>query len=139
MGKNRNIDFIADMQERANHNINPHYWFNRVTPFTMAQWRANAYFAPMFFVIYSAVGLLWLIALNAKAIQENKTFWQFIFDLSDSFTSARLIGLLLFFVYWVLTAITTVQAVIYRVRAASEPGRKKEKKKKYPKRPKNYR
>lgn len=142
MGKrNQNVDFITDLQERANHNINPHYWFNRVTPFTMAQWKANAYFAPLFFVIYSSIGVLWLIALNENAVQESKTFWQFILDFSDSFTSARFVGLVLFSIYWVIAGLTTFQAVMQRIRALSavQPRRNKEKKKKYPRRPKNYR
>jgi len=142
MGKrNQNVDFITDLQERANHNINPHYWFNRVTPYTMAQWKANSYFAPLFFVIYSSIGVLWLIALNENAVRESKTFWQFIFDFRDSFTSARFVGLLLFSIYWVIYTIATVQAFKQRIHALSitQPVRKKEKKKKYPKRPKNYR
>ena len=140
MGKNKRFDFIEDLHERANHNINPYYWFNRVTPFTIAQWKANKYFAPMFFVIYSTVGLLWFSSLNQTALAADKTFWSFLFDFSDSFTTARFVGILLFSVYWVIAGIATVQSVLQRVIAAPAPEsqRKKEKKKKYPKRPKNY-
>lgn len=59
MGKNKGFDVIADAHERANYNINPYYWFNRVTPYTIAQWRTNKYFAPLFFVIYTSIGILW--------------------------------------------------------------------------------
>jgi hypothetical protein len=140
MGKNKGFDFIEDLHERANHNINPYYWFNRVTPFTIAQWKANKYFAPMFFVIYSTVGLLWFSSLNQAALAADKTFWSFLFDFTDSFTTARFVGILLFSVFWVIAGIATVQSVLQRVIAAPAPEsqRKKEKKKKYPKRPKNY-
>ena len=141
MGKNKNIDFITDMQERANHNINPYYWFNRVTPFTMAQWRTNKYFAPLFFIMYTCIGVLWLYALKEAALVENKSFWAFLFDFEDAFTTARFVGVLLFSVYWVIAGIGTVQNIIQRIYAPtsiSQPERKKEKKKKYPKRPKNY-
>ncbi|MGB8980524.1 MAG: hypothetical protein WCC12_01495 [Anaerolineales bacterium] len=141
MGKKKGFDIIEDAHERANHNINPYYWFNRVTPFTMAQWRTNKYLAPIFFVIYTTVVILWLTSLHQNAVQENKTFWQFIFDFSSSFTTARFVSLLLFSVYWIITTIATVQVVVERTFASpptSPPERKKEKKKKYPNRPKNW-
>jgi|RhiMetdeSRZDD1v2_1073273.scaffolds.fasta_scaffold838343_2 hypothetical protein len=141
MGKNKNIDFITDMQDRANHNINPYYWFNRVTPFTMAQWRTNKYFAPLFFIMYTSIGVLWLYTLNEAALVDNKSFWAFLFDFDDALTTARFVGVLLFSVYWVIAGIGTVQNIIQRIYAPtpiSQPERKKEKKKKYPKRPKNY-
>ena len=99
MGKNKNIDFITDMQDRANHNINPYYWFNRVTPFTMAQWRTNKYFAPLFFIMYTSIGVLWLYTLNEAALVDNKSFWAFLFDFDDALTTARFVGVLLFSVY----------------------------------------
>ena len=71
MGKKKQVDFIDDLHERANHNINPYYWFNRVTPFTLAQWKANKYFVPLFFVIYTSVGILFLLSMNESAMAEN--------------------------------------------------------------------
>jgi hypothetical protein len=107
----------------------------------MAQWRANKYFAPMFFVVYSTIGVLWLNSLYQDALAANKTFWSFLFDFSDSFTAARFVGVLLFSVYWVIMTIATVQIVVQRMYSSPptpQPERKKEKKKKYPKRPKNW-
>ena len=141
MGKKNNTDFVSDLHERANHNINPHYWVNRVTPFTMAQWRTNKYFAPLFFVMYSAMGALWLGSINQEAMQAHKSFWSFIFDFSDSNTSARFVGLFLFSIYWVIAGLGTSQSIIQRIYApqsTTTSEHKKEKKKKYPKRPKNY-
>ena len=142
MGKNKGFDVIADAHERANHNFHPSYWFNRVTSFTMAEWKANKYFAPIFFVGYTAVGVLWLNSLNQTASAANKSVWSFLFDFSDSSTTARFTGILLFSVFWVITATATVQVIIQRIYAplpTSQLEHKKEKKKKYPKRPKNYR
>ena len=141
MGKKNNIDFVSDLHERANHNINPHYWLNRVTPFTMAQWRTNKYFAPLFFVMYSAIGALWLGSINQQAMEAHKSFWSFILDFSDSNTSARFVGLFLFSIYWVIAGLGTSQSIIQRIyfpQSAPMPEHKKERKKKYPKRPKNY-
>lgn len=141
MGKNKGFDVIEDAHERANHNFHSAYWFNRVTSFTLAEWKANKYFAPMFFIIYTTVGVLWLNSFNQTALAANKTFWSLLFDFSDSSTTARLTGILLFSVFWVITAIATFQAVMQRIYAsppAPQPERRKEKKKKYPKRPKNY-
>ena len=141
MGKNKGFDVIADAHERANHNINPYYWFNRVTPYTIAHWRTNKYFAPLFFVIYTSIGILWLNSLNQTALAENKAFWSFIFDFRDSSTSARFVGILLFSACWVITGIAAFQTIVQRSLAPTpdpEPERKKEKKTKQPKRPKNY-
>ena len=141
MSKNKNIDFITDLHERANHNINPHYWFNRITPFTIAQWKTNKYFAPLFFVMYTSLGALWLYAVNQAALVDNKTFWSYLFDFSNSSTTARFTGIFIFSVIWVITGIGTVQSILQRVYArpsTPQPERRKEKKKKYPKRPKNY-
>ena len=138
--RNHNVDFITDMQERADHNINPHYWFNRVTPFTIAQWKTDKWFNPLFFVIYSAMGGLLLLATNDQAVQEKRTFWAVMFDFSNSFTIARCTGLLFFLFLWVILAISTSQSVLQVIYAARlpKPKRKRERKKKYPKRPKNY-
>jgi hypothetical protein len=141
MGKNKGFDVIAEAHERANHNINPYYWFNRVTLFTVAQWKTNKYFTPMFFVIITSIGVLSLNSFNQTAIIENKTFWSFIFDFSDSSTSTRFVGILLFLIYWVITGIGSFQSIMQRILAPSPkplPEQKKEKKKKLPKRPKNY-
>lgn len=140
MSKKHNIDFISDLHERADHNINPHYWFNRVTPFTMAQWRTNKYFYSIFFVIYSFFGILWFNSLDQIAQEEGKTLWSLLFDFHDSFTSARFVGVLLFTLYWGIMGIAAIQTIIQIVNAPPvvELKPKKEKKKKYPKRPKNY-
>lgn len=68
--RNHNVDFITDLQERADHNINPYYWFNRVTPFTLAQWKTEKWFTPLFFVLYSAMGGLLLRAVYDQAVRE---------------------------------------------------------------------
>lgn len=141
MGKKKGFDVIADAHERANHNFHSVYWFNRVTSFTLAEWKANKYFAPLFFVIYTTVGLLWLNSLHQTAFAADKTFWSFLFDFSDSSTIALFTGVLLFSVYWVILMVATVQVVVQRIFSSppvSQPERKREKKKKYPKRPKNW-
>ena len=140
MAKRKGFDVIADAQERANHNFHRSYWFNRVTSFTMAEWKANKYFAPIFFVGYTIAGVLWLNSLK-NGFDSGKTLWSFLFDFSDSSTTARFVGILLFSAYWVILAIATVQVIVQRIHASpstSLPERRKEKKKKYPRRPKNY-
>lgn len=141
MGKNKGFDVVADAHERANHNINPYYWLNRVTPFTMAQWRTNKYFAPLFFGIYTTTGILWLHSLGQTALVANKSFWSFLFDFSGADTITRFTGFLLFSIFWVIAGIATVQNIVQRIYASpdiAEVKPRKEKKKKYPKRPKNY-
>ena len=141
MGKKNNIDFISDLQERSNHNVNHYFWINRVTPFTIAQWKTNKYFAPLTFIMYSVIGLGWVQSLNQSALEENKTFWSVIFDFHDATTSARFASVLLIFLLWAILGIGTVQTILQRIYAppiTAQHKPKKEKKKKYPKRPKNY-
>jgi len=35
MGKKKGFDVIAEAHERANNNINPYYWFNKITYFQL--------------------------------------------------------------------------------------------------------
>jgi hypothetical protein len=107
----------------------------------MAEWKANKYFAPIFFVGYTIAGMLWLNSLNQTVLAADKTFWSFLFDFRDSSTTTRFVGILLFFAYWVILAIATVQVIVQRTYASpttSQPERRKERKKKHPKRSKNY-
>lgn len=138
--RNHTIDFITDLQERADHNINPYYWFNRVTPFTLAQWKTEKWFTPLFFVLYSAMGGLLLRAVYDQAVREQRVFWAVLFDFSDSFTTARCVGMLFFSFLWLMMGISTGQSALRGIYAAMlpKPKRNRERKKKHPKRPKNY-
>ena len=61
MGKHEGFDVIAEAHERAEHNINPYYWMNRVTNFTLAQWMAEKkiaiIFAPLYLILF--VAMVW--------------------------------------------------------------------------------
>ncbi len=141
MSKNKGFDVIADAQERADHPYDTPYWFNRATSFTLARWKANKYFAPIFFIGYTVAGILGLASLHQTALATNQTFWSFLFDFSDGFTTARFTGLLLFLAFWVIAGIATAQTITQRAQGSlstSKPEHRKEKKKKYPRRPKNY-
>lgn len=141
MSKNKGIDIIEEAHERTNHNFHSSYWFNRVTSFTVAQWNANKILFPILFAAFTFLGLLGIFSLDQIAFEQNKTFWSYILDFSDSSTTARFTGILMFTVLWIVSGIGAVQSVLQRIYAsppAPQPERKKEKKKKYPKRPKNY-
>jgi len=141
MGKNKGIDIIEEAHERANHNFHSLYWFNRVTSFTVAQWNVNKTLFPILFVAFTLLGLLGIFSLNQIASAQNQTFWSYLFDFSDSSTTARFTGILMFTVLWIISGIGAVQAIVQRIYAPSpkpQLERKREKKKKYPKRPKNY-
>lgn len=140
MGKKHGFDVIAEAHERANNNINPYYWFNRVTSYQVAGGRIYKMLAPMFFGLFTLIGNLIFNNINKLAVEQNKTFWSILVDFSDSATSARFVGLLLFSFYWVIFGIGTIQNVLQLIFAPSlpEPEVKEEKKKKQPKRPKNY-
>ena len=141
MGKNKRTDIIEEAHERADHNFHSTYWFNRVTSFAVAQWNVNKILFPIVFVAFTLLGLFGIFSLNQIALEQNKTFWSYLFDFSDSSTTARFTGILIFSAIWIITGIGTVQSILQRIYAPppiSQPERRKEKKKKYPKRPKNY-
>jgi len=137
MAKKRGHDVIADAHERANHNINPYYWVNRVTSFTIAAWKTNKYLSPIFFFIYTVIGVLMLNSQGLLAEEQGKDLLGYLFDFSDSATSARAVGTLLYLFYWVVLAFGTVQTITKRITTPpsySSPRPEKGKKKKYPKR-----
>lgn len=138
--KDRGFDVIAEAHERANNNINPYYWFNRVTSFQVAEWRINKMLSPIVFVLYSAIGYLALNNFIKMATEQNQTFFSALFDFTDSSTTARFVAFLFLFFYWIVSGVGAIQNVLQFIFALpmSEPEVKKEKKKKQPNRPKNY-
>lgn len=142
MSKNKGFDIIEEAHERANHNYHATYWFNRVTTFTIAQWKAGKYFSPLVFIIITSFGLSRLDALNQTALLENKSLWSLLFDFNNLEKNASLPNTFLLFLIWIVSGIGTVQNIgqgVYSTASKSTPKRKNEKKKKHPKRPKNYR
>jgi len=140
MGKNKGFDAVAEAHERANHNFNPYYWFNRVSSYQMADWRITRMLSPIFFVLYSWIGYLAFNKIEPLAMEQNKSFIAYLLDFSDSFTSARAVGMFMFLFFWIVLGIGTVQNVLRVIYAPpiSKPILRKEKKKRHPKRPKNY-
>lgn len=45
MAKGKKPDFIEEVHERANNNINPYYYFNKINSFKIAEWRASLAFS----------------------------------------------------------------------------------------------
>lgn len=138
--KDKGFNVIAEAHERANNNINPYYWFNRVTSFQVVEWRINKMLSPIFFLLYSAIGYLALNNFIKMATEQNQTFFSALFDFTDSSTTARFVAFLFLFFYWIVSGVGAIQNVLQFIFALpmSEPEVKKEKKKKQPNRPKNY-
>lgn len=142
MAKNKGFDIVAEAQERAEHNMNPYYWFNRATSYTVAQWKVDKLFTPLLFLMYSLIGIVLLTYFNASANEQNKTLFSLLFDFSDSSASANSAKMIIFFMLWIILGISSVQVLIrwiyLRRQPKIEPNPKKEKKRKHPKRPKNW-
>lgn len=141
MGKKKGFDVIAEAHERANNNINPYYWFNKITHFQLTSWQVQKkIFSPIYFVMCSVIGYIGLITLNEFAKEQNRTFLSVLFDFSDSATTARFVAFLFISFYWIVSGIGTIQTILLWLFAPPtlKPEIKREKKKKHPKRPKNY-
>ena len=96
--------------------------------------------SPIVFVLYSAIGYLALNNFIKMATEQNQTFFSALFDFTDSSTTARFVAFLFLFFYWIVSGVGAIQNVLQFIFALpmSEPEVKKEKKKKQPNRPKNY-
>lgn len=125
MGKHKGFDVIAEAHERAEHNINPYYWVNRVTNFSVAQWMAEKKLA----LIFAPLNLILFIVIvwNLPGAFSNGFSWQ---DL----------GALL-----VLGFITLAEVIMaaqwwqsHRKRLMESDSSEKKRKKKQPRRRKDY-
>ena len=121
MGKRDRTDLISDAHERANNNINPYHWFNRVTPFTMARMKASLAFSWIDLILMS----LFMIALYTQ--------WE---RLTSSITGY--FGIALIAALWVLSFLRFMRWLAYKMVNTPIIHRPKERKKRHPKRPKNY-
>jgi len=119
MGRKNDTDLIRDMQERADHNINPYYWFNKVDSFQLAQWRASLAVSVIETVLIS-IGLIFVIAAS---LAEGKAQWILPAVLAP---------------FWLLSLLRTMRWFSLQKNKPTVPPKPKERKKKLPKRPKNY-
>ncbi len=83
-----------------------------------------------------------LTSFNARAEEQNKTLLSLLFNVSDSATSTSSAGMIIFFIMGAIAAIGSVQVLmqwVYDLRHPQiKPKPRKEKKRKHPKRPKNW-
>lgn len=101
--KNKGFDVIAEAHERANNNINPYYWMNRVTLYKLAQWRVDKMLSPVFFVLYSITGYVVLSVYSEIATKQDQSLLAFCLILQTplqlpdlfSFSSCAFYGLFL--------------------------------------------
>jgi len=142
MGRKKGYNIIDEAHERANNNINPYYWFNRVTPYTIARMKAaKKAFSGFYFAIFTLIVVGGFYELHVNAVENGQTLARYIFDFSDANTSSRFVSLALPFFLWVVYGIGTVQNIIARLATPPTnpaPKPKKAKKKKHPKHRKDY-
>src|SRR5688572_26016217 len=134
MGKKKGFDVIAEAHERANNNINPYYWFNRITHFQLTSWKIQTrIFSPIMFVMSSIAGYIILTTLSDSAIKQGRTFLSVLFDFSDSATTAFFVTSLFLFFFWIVAGIGTIQTILFWLFAPPipKPEIKREKKKKH--------
>ena len=138
MAKGKGFDVISEAHERAQHNINPHYWVNRVTHFTYASWMAEKKLSLM---ILPFLIITWIIVISNLTGGESNdnNFWKTLFDFSDAASTNRFVLFLFLVFYTIITLIASFQVVFSRFQKSMEQTERKEKrKKKHPKRRKDY-
>ena len=120
MGKKNGFDLISDAHNRADHNINPYYGYNKIDSFTLAHWRASLIVSIIEFVIIT-VAIFLVVAAN-------------ISDPSLELTPVYVI----LGIFWVLLFFRSRKGLALRKSIPASAIKPKEKKKQLPKRPKNY-
>ncbi len=124
MGKGKGFDVVADAHELSQHNINPHYWINKVTSYTYARWMAEKKIAILFapFLLVTLALIVWQLLTSRTPAD-----WLYIIP-----------GLLVIAFVTFAYVVMALQWFTARQRESPEPNRPQEKRKKQPKRPKDY-
>lgn len=122
MTKEKDSDFIEEVHERSEHNINPYYWFNRVNSFSLAGLRASLAVSVIESIVFSLALLFTIIVMITE-----RSFSHYIIPF----------GFLL--VFWLLATARAIKWFTLRsqnrVKTEFKP---KERKKKLPKHRKDY-
>lgn len=116
--------FLQEVQERADHNINPHYWFNRIDHRFFAELRASLAMSQF---ETAMIGIVLLFFLVAAVIERNIDY---------------LLPLVIFLPFFLLSLVRTVRWYQIKNQPISDPeehSRPKERKKRLPKRRKDFR
>jgi len=145
----RGLNAVADSQERAEHNMNPYYWTNRITLMKIGAWRSKRFAVAVFLFFNLFLGLLWLgiddrpyaIKIFLEIVKPENAVH--IFDNAQNL-SGFLSGVVLLLI-WLYAAIGSIreirswiQARYHQVGPQAFIARKRQVRKKYPRRPKNY-
>jgi len=122
MAKGKGSDFVEEAHEHAEHNINPYYWFNRVDRFQYAKWLSDLAFSPIEALVFSIALVFTLVVIII-----DKSWGLFVF---------LFIPLAIF---WFLSLIRAIKFFEMRRQSKNtQPTKPKERKKKLPKRRKDY-
>lgn len=124
MAKKAGFDPIADAHELSEHNINPYYWVNRVNSYTFARWMSQKKFAIIFAPIY--VLMLILMIQNLQSA------------LDDGNGLSQIAFLLLFGFITIAYVIMASQSLFARRQEPNPSEVRPKRKKKLPKRRKDY-
>ena len=135
MGKRKGFDIIEDAHELAQHNYGHPYWVNRVTSYTYATWMAEKKIS-VFMLPFVIFTWIFLFRFLSDASAEGTSVWKVIFNFSDSASTAWFVSLLYLIFYTLITTIAAVQTLTRKPPPKIEIP--KEKRKKYPKRRKDY-
>jgi hypothetical protein len=144
MGKRKHSDLLTDHQEWVDHTYNSGYWINRISYVQRDSWRwirKHNRFIGVFGMIISGLVIYSIINYMASESLENgQTFWQRMTEFGQPATIEQWGMLLLFAFGFAASTILFFQSPYWEEKAAVQPGRnrKREKKKKLPKRRKDY-
>lgn len=122
MGKNKGFDIIEEAHERANHNINPYYWFNHINNFRLAEMVTSLAFSV---VEVAIISLALLFTIFVMIVEQSFLPYGYLF------------GLL--FIFWFISLLRAIKwFAIRNQQKITKHNKPKERKKKIPKHRKDY-
>lgn len=138
MAKKKGLDPIADAQQLAQHNINPHYWVNKVTSHTYTRWMVEKKLSALELLVYVILGVTLYLSITNTAESKGVGIWNVLKDFRDIRGPSYWVAILFMSFYTLIWFIRVIQ-VFFKTRLKPDdliP--KPEKKKKMPRHRKDY-
>ena len=138
MAKGKGFDPIADAHELAEHNINPYYWVNKVTSYTYARWMAEKKMAVILLPLYVIAWVAVIHSFREAAASKDISIWSLILDFTNGYTLYSLVQLLFLALYTGIVVIMVLQMLLSPPQKPAPTDVHSQKKRKLPKRRKDY-
>ncbi len=135
MSRKKNRDLLDYHREWVDHSYNPGYWINKVSWLNLAEWRFTRRYSRFLGILgllsCGAIFLLFYLIQRSESPDEEISIWQFLFN-PEGLSSTVM------FLFGLVVSVALLLRKPEREEPAGQAVQKREKKKKLPKRRKDY-